>query len=204
MSENQKRNKVIANELHKFLPSKVKESDPNHLTNEDVLTIRKQIEMTRPDCNLGSNASEAHGNIRAIWYQIYRLHFLKTSLDRCGSVQSKFYAYTYSQTNQGREEKDQYSNEKNRLHGFDEVVLFWRIQKMIEATSNALRQQMMNQEARRLERHVSEVLDDIGDDYDQMEKLLVGRRVTLAEELKKVREVQSLLDEFITELHREI
>ena len=75
---------------------------------------------------------------------------------------------------------------------------------MIEATSNALRQQMMNQEARRLERHVSEVLDDIGDDYDQMEKLLVGRRVTLAEELKKVREVQSLLDEFITELHREI
>ena len=75
---------------------------------------------------------------------------------------------------------------------------------MIEATSNALRQQMMNQEARRLERHVSEVLDDIGDDYDQMEKLLVGRRVTLAEELKKVREVQGLLDEFITELHREI
>jgi len=204
ITENQKRNKIIANELHKFLPSKVKESDPNHLTNEDVLTIRKQIEMTRPDCSLGSNASEAHGNIRAIWYQIYRLHFLKTSLDRCGSVQSKFYAYTYSQTNQGREEKDQYSNEKNRLHGFDEVVLFWRIQKMIEATSNALRQQMMNQEARRLERHVSEVLDDIGDDYDQMEKLLVGRRVTLAEELKKVREVQSLLDEFITELHREI
>ena len=92
ITEHQKRNKIIANELNKFLPSKVKESDPNHLTNEDVLTIRKQIEMSRPDCSLGSNATEAHGNIRAIWYQIYRLHFLKTSLDRCHSVQSKFYS----------------------------------------------------------------------------------------------------------------
>ena len=45
---------------------------------------------------------------------------------------------------------------------------------MIEATSNALRQKMMNQEARRLEKHINEVLDDFGDDYDQMEKLLVG------------------------------
>merc|ERR1711907_918783 len=54
LTENQKRNKVIAAELRRFLPSKVKDADPNHLTNEDVLTIRKQIELQRPDVSLGS------------------------------------------------------------------------------------------------------------------------------------------------------
>lgn len=63
---------------------------------------------------------------------------------------------------------------------------------------------MINHEAKRLEKHVEQVLDDIGCDSEKLGNLLVGRRVALAEDLKKVRDIQNLLDEFITELRKEI
>ena len=75
---------------------------------------------------------------------------------------------------------------------------------MLEQTANAVRQQMVNHEAKRLEKHVEQVLSDIGNNNDKLEKLLTGRRVTLAEDLKKVREIQNLLDEFINELRKEV
>ena len=56
---------------------------------------------------------------------------------------------------------------------------------MLEVTANALRQQVVNNEARRLDRIIKEALEDIGDDRDKMSKVLTGRRVLLAEELSK-------------------
>jgi optic atrophy protein 1 len=38
------------------------------------------------------------------------------------------------------------------------VVLFWRIQQVIKVTSNALRQQIVNREARRVDKEIKEVL----------------------------------------------
>lgn len=65
----------------------------------------------------------------------------------------------------------------------NDVVLFWRIQQMLKVTANALRQQIMNREARRLDKEIKEVLEDYSQDSEIKEKLLIGRRVTLAEEL---------------------
>lgn len=65
----------------------------------------------------------------------------------------------------------------------NDVVLFWRIQQMLKVTANALRQQIMNREARRLDKEIKEVLEDYSQDNEIKEKLLIGRRVTLAEEL---------------------
>jgi len=65
----------------------------------------------------------------------------------------------------------------------NDVVLFWRIQQMLKATANTLRQQIMNREAWRLEKEIREVLEDYSRNEEMKEELLTGRRVTLAEEL---------------------
>lgn len=67
------------------------------------------------------------------------------------------------------------------------MVLFWRIQQVIKVTANALRQQVVNREARRLDKEIKEVLDEYGEDDDKKQQLLTGKRVTLAEELSKAR-----------------
>ncbi len=53
-------------------------------------------------------------------------------------------------------------------------------------TANALRQQIVNREARRLDKEIKAVLDEFSDDEDKKVQLLIGKRVTLAEELSKL------------------
>lgn len=65
-------------------------------------------------------------------------------------------------------------------------MLFWRIQQVIKVTANALRQQIVNREARRLDKEIKSVLDEFSEDEDKKVQLLVGKRVTLAEELSKL------------------
>ncbi|KAH9632425.1 hypothetical protein HF086_010818 [Spodoptera exigua] len=84
-----------------------------------------------------------------------------------------------------------------------EVVMFWRVQQTLRTTANALRQQIGNREAARLDRELREVLDEMAADPELKKKLLSGRRVELAEELKRVRQVQERLEEFIEALNKE-
>ncbi|KAL1454031.1 hypothetical protein WDU94_010326 [Cyamophila willieti] len=74
---------------------------------------------------------------------------------------------------------------------------------MLKVTSNALRQQIMNREARRLDKEIKEVLEDYSQDQEKKMLLLTGRRVTLAEELKRVKQIQEKLEEFIKALNTE-
>lgn len=67
----------------------------------------------------------------------------------------------------------------------EDIVLFWRIQQVIKVSANALRQQIINREARRLDKEIKVVLDEFSDDEDRKVQLLVGKRVTLAEELSE-------------------
>lgn len=57
--------------------------------------------------------------------------------------------------------------------------------------------------ARRLEREVKEILDDFSTDDKLVNNLLQGKRVDLAEDLKRVRQIQEKLEEFIEALNRE-
>ncbi|XP_044144700.1 dynamin-like 120 kDa protein, mitochondrial isoform X8 [Bufo gargarizans] len=177
-SEQHTRNET-KNELEKML--KVNEDHPAYLASDEVTTVRKNLE-TR-----GIEVDPVL--IKDTWHQVYRRHFLNTALGHCNLCRRGFYYYQRHFVDSELECND--------------VVLFWRIQRMLGITANTLRQQLTNSEVRRLEKNVKEVLEDFAEDGDKKVNLLTGKRVQLAEDLKKVREIQEKLEAFIEALHQE-
>jgi len=164
------------NELEKLLAAE-KDHGP-HLSYEEITTVRRNLATQGVDVD-----NEA---IRETWYLVNRKHFLERALQRCHDCRRGFWMYQ-----QGLE---------TELECGD-TVLFWRIQQMLRVTANALRQQVMNREARRLEKEIKEVLEEMSQDKEAKTKLLTGRRVQLAEELKRVRQIQEKLELFIKALN---
>lgn len=166
-------------ELEKML--KCNEEHPAYLASDEITTVRKNLESRGVDVDPSL--------IKDTWHQVYRRHFLKTALNHCNLCRRGFYYYQRHFVDSELECND--------------VVLFWRIQRMLAITANTLRQQLTNTEVRRLEKNVKEVLEDFAEDGEKKVKLLTGKRVQLAEDLKKVREIQEKLDAFIEALHQE-
>ncbi|XP_068001754.1 dynamin-like GTPase OPA1, mitochondrial isoform X4 [Melanerpes formicivorus] len=167
------------NELEKLI--KRDEEHAAYLANDEVTTVRKNLEargVTVDPCL-----------IKDTWHQIYRRYFLKTALNHCNLCRRGFYYYQRHFVDSELECND--------------IVLFWRIQRMLAITANTLRQQLTNTEVRRLEKNVKEVLEDFAEDNEKKVTLLTGKRVQLAEDLKKVREIQEKLEAFIEALHQE-
>ena len=183
-------------ELEKLLASD-NEHGP-HLAYEEVTTVRRNL------ATLGLDVDNEL--IRETWYPVFRRNFLRGALGRCYDCRKGFWMYqqvcSFFVTTpisafivcfilQGVE---------TDLDCGD-IVLFWRIQQMLKVTANALRQQVMNIEARRLEKEIKEVLEEMSSDDEAKTRLLTGRRVMLAEELKRVRQIQEKLEEFIKALN---
>ncbi|XP_044886572.1 dynamin-like 120 kDa protein, mitochondrial isoform X3 [Mauremys mutica] len=167
------------NELEKMI--KCNEDHAAYLANDEVTTVRKNLEA--------KGVAVDPCLIKDTWHQVYRRHFLRTALSHCNLCRRGFYYYQRHFVDSELECND--------------VVLFWRIQRMLAITANTLRQQLTNTEVRRLEKNVKEVLEDFAEDSDKKVKLLTGKRVQLAEDLKKVREIQEKLEAFIEALHQE-
>uniref|UniRef100_A0A8C0C2U0 Dynamin-like GTPase OPA1, mitochondrial n=1 Tax=Buteo japonicus TaxID=224669 RepID=A0A8C0C2U0_9AVES len=150
------------NELEKLI--KCNEEHAAYLANDEVTTVRKNLEargITVDPCL-----------IKDTWHQIYRRYFLKTALNHCNLCRRGFYYYQRHFVDSELECND--------------IVLFWRIQRMLAITANTLRQQLTNTEVRRLEKNVKEVLEDFAEDNEKKVKLLTGKRVQLAEDLSKI------------------
>uniref|UniRef100_A0A672I135 Dynamin-like GTPase OPA1, mitochondrial n=1 Tax=Salarias fasciatus TaxID=181472 RepID=A0A672I135_SALFA len=126
-------------------------------------TVRKNLE--------GRSVEVDPVLIKDTWHQLYRRHFLQRALAHCNLCKRGFYYYQRHFVDSELECND--------------VVLFWRIQRMLVITANTLRQQLTNTEVRRLEKNVKEVLDDFGEDTEKKIQLITGRRVQLAEDLSK-------------------
>ncbi|CAL8272190.1 unnamed protein product [Arctogadus glacialis] len=167
------------NELERLL--KLNEEHTAYLANDEVTTVRKNLE--------GRGVQVDPVLIKDTWHQMYRRHFLQKALIHCNLCKKGFYYYQRHFVDAELECND--------------VVLFWRIQRMLMITANTLRQQLTNNEVRRLEKNVKEVLEDLGEDSEKKKHLIIGRRVQLAEDLKKVREIQEKLEAFIEALHKE-
>ena len=86
--------------------------------------------------------------IRDTWRPVYRRFFLRKALARAYDCRKAFWLYHQAGSEQECDCND--------------VVLFWRIQQMMKATANTLRQQIINREARRLEKRVKEVGTAVG------------------------------------------
>nr|XP_046157277.1 dynamin-like 120 kDa protein, mitochondrial isoform X1 [Oncorhynchus gorbuscha] len=173
----------ICNETKKELERllKLHEEHTAYLANDEVTTVRKNLE--------GRGVEVDPVLIKDTWHQLYRRHFLQKALHHCNLCRRGFYYYQRQFVDSELECND--------------VVLFWRIQRMLLITANTLRQQLINTEVRRLEKNVKEVLEDFGEDNERKVHLITGRRVQLAEDLKKVREIQEKLEAFIEALHEE-
>ncbi|XP_077390328.1 dynamin-like GTPase OPA1, mitochondrial isoform X2 [Festucalex cinctus] len=166
-------------ELERLL--KLHDEHTAYLANDEVTTVRKNLEARAVEVDPVL--------IKDTWHQLYRRHFLQKSLSHCNLCKRGFYYYQRHFVDSELECND--------------VVLFWRIQRMLVITANTLRQQLTNTEVRRLEKNVKEVLEDFGEDTEKKSQLITGRRVQLAEDLKKVREIQEKLEAFIEALHKE-
>uniref|UniRef100_A0A6Q2Z683 Dynamin-like GTPase OPA1, mitochondrial n=1 Tax=Esox lucius TaxID=8010 RepID=A0A6Q2Z683_ESOLU len=149
------------NELERLL--KLHEDHTAYLANDEVTTVRKNLE--------GRGVEVDPVLIKDTWHQLYRRHFLQKALQHCNLCRRGFYYYQRHFVDSELECND--------------VVLFWRIQRMLLITANTLRQQLTNTEVRRLEKNVKEVLEDFGEDTEKKAHLITGRRVQLAEDLSE-------------------
>ncbi|KAL0277072.1 UNVERIFIED_CONTAM: hypothetical protein PYX00_004482 [Menopon gallinae] len=175
-------NQVVRSRIKTELQKLLKSNDRHgpSLSHEELTAVRKNLQTD--EINVDSEY------IKETWHPLYRNHFLNKSLGKAYECKKGFYMYQ-----QGLESEAD----------CNDVVLFWRLQQMLKVTSHALRQQIMNREARRLEKEIKDVLEEYSQDQTRKEKLLTGRRVTLAEELKRVRQIQEKLEEFIQALNKE-
>ncbi|KAK9401565.1 dynamin like [Crotalus adamanteus] len=155
------------NELEKMI--RCNEEHPAYLANDEVTTVRKNLEAR--------GVAVDPCLIKDTWHQVYRQHFLKQSLDHCNLCRRGFYYYQRHFVDSELECND--------------VVLFWRIQRMLAITANTLRQQLANTEVRRLEKNVKEVLEDFAEDCGKKVTLLTGKRVQLAEDLSEYSRLES-------------
>ncbi|TKS74684.1 Dynamin-like 120 kDa protein, mitochondrial [Collichthys lucidus] len=155
------------NELERLL--KLHDDHTAYLANDEVTTVRKNLE--------GRGVDVDPVLIKDTWHQLYRRHFLQNALSHCNLCKRGFYYYQRHFVDSELECND--------------VVLFWRIQRMLVITANTLRQQLTNTEVRRLEKNVKEVLEDFGEDTERKIQLITGRRVQLAEDLTLLRDSSS-------------
>lgn len=164
-------------ELQKLLQSNEKHGP--ELAEDELTTVRKNLEAL--------NVTVDHNLIQKTWQHMHREQFIQRGISDAQECRKGFY------------DKDSIKTDLQ----CNDVVLFWRIQKMLQITSNSLRQQIMNYEARRLEKDAKQVLDEICSDSQKKSELITGRQVELSEELKRVRHIQESLEQFIEALSRE-
>ncbi|CAH8296831.1 unnamed protein product, partial [Schistosoma turkestanicum] len=129
---------------------------PAHISQDDLTTIRRNLQAR--------NISVTDKIICETWQPLVRRLYLERSLFACQECRKGFYYYQHGFLNTSSFDKssdtnEQTSNSTENSHSSKnvslsdfpdcrEVILFSRLIRMLEATSNALRQQVMNDEGK--------------------------------------------------------
>lgn len=179
----QVRDKLIFKELVRLLQSK----SSLQLYEGDIMTVKNNVKLVAANAELADDIKKEH--VQAMWQLAYRSFFLENCRKICSACHEFFSFYKQGFTDQGLDCK--------------EVEFFWRVNRILEGTASALRLQISSVEARRFERNLREVLEQVSEDEKFKCEHIVGRRVDLAERLIKVRSIQQHLEEFISSLNDE-
>eukprot|EP01135_Chromosphaera_perkinsii_P004699 Nk52_evm10s294 gene=Nk52_evmTU10s294 len=214
ITEENRINWIIYQELQNVIKGRnilAGEKSPSNITGganlsyEDIATVRnntrKQIKVPASYGD-GSEGEEGESsdplsdaNIKRIYYEVvFRELFIQKSIEA-----ANFCMYKY------KDFKDHSDDESllaapNGLQCKD-IVLFWRVQEMLQVSSKTLRQQLMNHKVR-IEREVKSELDSLSRNELQKRALVTGKRVDLAEQIEITRSIYSKLDDFIQALLR--
>jgi len=127
--------------------------------------------------------------IRATAELLYKEHFLQNGLQKLAQCHSQ---YTSSQ------------NPKSPCHSFrsHDLLLFWRINNMLQASSNILRLEGM-QAKKELESQVRDVLDEVSRDPSLKQQIMASPQISLSEEIEVLRHIQTKMTEFRQKLRDE-
>lgn len=182
----QRQNQMIKLELEKLLTAQEIESSVSPITHAQLTEPElKNIKRSLESQGIEGVTEEA---IQKLWIPYHRNHFLTGEVNRAQECRKMFYFY---------------ENDLECGTDCSHVLFFWRIKRMLEFTANSLRRQILEDECRRIEKEIVVVLEEYSEDDGKKVELLSGKRVELAEELKRVRQIQEKLDEFITALNQE-
>ena len=127
--------------------------------------------------------------IHETYQMLYKQHFLDMA------VQSAMYC---------KNRYGQNSSENKPVNCLEcsDVMLFWRINKMLGSTGNILRLEAME-----FKKHVEETvritLDETIENHEDKRDLISGERVTLAEEIEVIRLMQNKLESFTKAMEEE-
>lgn len=176
----QQMNQVVRYEFDRLVAAHESALDNKKLTELDLIAIKRNLEAQGYE--IDTNA------IERVWAPYHKHYFLKNEVERARDCAKMFHFY---------------ENNINCETDCSHVQFFYRIQRMLEFSTNSLRRQFLEGELRRMNQEILDVLDEYAEDDKKKAELISGKRVELAEELVKVRQIQDKLDEFITALNQE-
>ncbi|KII66271.1 Dynamin-like protein [Thelohanellus kitauei] len=171
-------NRKIANELEKMI--QFRENESPRLTSSEISSVLQNLQNT--------GVAAKPESVNHIWEHIFLKRFYKEAISGIHDCAKYFRLNDFSE---------------HKL-GCNDVVLFFKIHKLLKQTVTTLRQQITKNEARRLESFIKHILENYSEDDDKKRQLLSGRQVDLAVEIKKVAEIKSKLDKFTETLLNEI
>lgn len=172
--------RAVRKQLEKLLISNTP-GRKRKLSDDEMVVITKNLQAAK-------QANISHQLIEETWAQVYRGAFIDRALLTVNDCSKEFYYY-------------QQGFKDNSIDCSD-VILFWRIERMLSSTSKTVRQHILNHHNRRMEGVVKGVLEEWGADDDALKKLLTADRVQLAHHIKEVRRLMEQLEEFMEELNK--
>lgn len=155
-------NNHIKMELDRMLYNNANEKAKYQLTDEDRKYIKTSLEMHK--------VTAKDEEINKVWDVLVRRKILNDSLKKANDCKNGFQYYQHGLLNEIE---------------CEDVVLFWRIDKMLSSTASSLRMQLVDREYQRLHELLKDILYDISEDKDLLKELFQGRRIKIVEELCK-------------------